>query len=159
MAAYNPNKLKAQLGAAVHNFPSGTYKAMLVTTGFVWAQTDGLVSAFTGGTNYELNASNAFPTGNYAAGFSGSGRKTLTSKSITQDDTNNKGIWIAANITWTAILAGDVIGVLIYLQPGGATTDADNLILSYHTLGSTYSTDGGDFVAKIDPTNGFLQIS
>lgn len=71
-------------------------------------------------------------------------RKTLGSKTITNDDTNNWAVLDAADVTWTGANWGDVKALVLFDEGGG--TDGTRYLLSYHDEGlSTATTNGGDF--------------
>src|SRR5262245_22259185 len=44
--------------------------------------------------------------GGYSGGFSGSGRKTLSSATVTLDDTNDRIVLDAADVSWLNVDAG-----------------------------------------------------
>jgi hypothetical protein len=70
-------------------------------------------------------------------------RKALASEAVTTDDTNNRGAFDAADVTWTALggAANDTIeAALIYKH---VTNDTDSIPLIHLDLAST-PTNGGD---------------
>lgn len=77
----------------------------------------------------------------YASGFAGSGRKTLGTKAITEDDTNDLAKFTAANLTWTAINAGTAIGAVVYQH---ITDDATSPLLAWIDGGFPVTTNGAD---------------
>jgi hypothetical protein len=95
--------------------------------------------------SYELNG-----TG-YDNGIGAStGRKTLASKTMTQDDTNNRAVFDAANITWTAINAGTA-GSAILIREGGAgttTSDTGTTLICFIDSGFPVVTNGGDLTVQ-----------
>jgi len=134
------NDFKEQILSKWHDLSSGgdTLKLTLHTsytpnidTHQVWADTG--VSSTEYGT---------------ASGYTAGG-KTLGSQTVTQDDTNDRALFDAADVTWTAL------GALSPATPGHAilwndstTTPTDSLIC-YVELGTT-ATNGGDYTIAWD---------
>ena len=76
------------------------------------------------------------------------GRKTLTSVTVTTNDTNDRVDIDAADVTWTAPTGNAVGAVMICYDPdttGG--TDADLIPLTKHDV--TWTPDGNDFTLTI----------
>jgi hypothetical protein len=124
---------------------TNTIKVALVTTGYVVDPDDNLFSDGTtsDAASYELNNT----TGGYAGGIGGStGRKTLASKTMTQDNTNNRAVFDATDVTWTSINAGTA-GAAILLREGGAgttTSDTGTTMICYIDSGFPIVTNSGD---------------
>jgi hypothetical protein len=85
------------------------------------------------------------------------GGKVLTSQDVTQDNTNDRGVFDAADVTWTSL------GALTPAAPSHAimwdntpTSPADPLI-AYWELGST-ATNGGDYTLQWH-ANGILLLT
>ncbi len=130
------NDFKEQLFKKVHDLMADTVKVTLHTgytpnidTHQVWA--DAGVSS----TEYGSGAG-------YTAGG-----KTLANKSVTQDNTNDRALWDADDVTWTAL------GALSPATPSHAiiwndtpTSPADPL-LDYVVLGTT-ATNGGNYTLQ-----------
>lgn len=107
---------------------SDTLKAMLVTSGYSANKDDDFVADTTPGSN-ELSGT----------GYS---RKTLASKTVTRDDTNDRAEFDAADLTWTGINAGTAAAVIIYEE---VTNDADSVLIAYIDSGGfPVTTNGGD---------------
>lgn len=115
---------------------ASTLKVMLVSSAYTPDADHDYVSSITGGTSKELSG-----TG-YVAGFGGSGRKTLASKTANQDNANNLGFLDAADVTWTAINAGTVAHAVIIKE---VTNDADSPIIAVITISPAIVTNGGDY--------------
>lgn len=131
---------------------SDTMKAMLVTSSYTPNVDHDFVDD--GGADdpidHELSG-----TG-YAAGFAGSGRKTLGSIAITEDDTNDRAEFLAANLTWSGIDAGTAAGVIIYKH---LTNDAASVMLAYiDTGGFPVVTNGGDLTITWN-AEGIIQLT
>jgi len=79
--------------------------------------------------------------------LSGTGyvRKTLASKTVTVDDTNDEVRFDAADITWTGANFGTVAGAVVYKF---VTNDTDSVPLVWAELTSPAVTNGGDFTLQ-----------
>jgi hypothetical protein len=145
MASITTNKLRTLLYNHGVDLLNDTLKAVLVNATYTPSKADSFLSAITGGTSKELSG-----TG-YTAGFGGSGRHTLASKAVTQDDTNNWSVLDAADPVWAAINAGTVAHIAIVattLNGAATTSDADTPLLAVITLPSTITTNGGDYTGQ-----------
>ncbi|MDX2550091.1 hypothetical protein [Streptomyces stelliscabiei] len=76
------------------------------------------------------------------------GRKTLSSVTVTVNDTDNRVDVDAADVTWTSP-TGNAVGavVICYDADTGTGTDADLIPLTKHDL--TWSPDGNNFTLAI----------
>lgn len=76
-------------------------------------------------------------------------RKTITSVTVTVDDTNNRVDVDIADQTWTAVAAANNAGklLMVYEPDTGAGGDATHIPMTYHDF--TVTTDGTDVVAQI----------
>lgn len=130
------NDFKEQVLKAIHNFAAGgnTLKLTLHTgytpnidTHQVWA--DVSATEYGSGSGYTA------------------GGKTLANQSVTQDNTNDRALFDADDVTWTALgplsPATPSHGILWNDTP---TSPADPLI-SYIELGTT-ATNGGDYTLQ-----------
>ena len=128
---------------------SGVIKAMLVTPAYAFNPDHNTVS--------QVAAQEVSGTG-YTGGFAGSGRKTLGSISIAQDDAANRGYFDAADLTWTGINVGDVAGVWFYKQ---GSSDADSELIGFmDTGGFPVTTNGGNLVVQFSASPlGVLELS
>jgi len=71
-----------------------------------------------------------------------SGGAEITSKTVTQDDTDNEGVFDAADVTWsTATITAR--GAVIYKSTGSAATDT---LICYLDFGSDQSSSAADFI-------------
>jgi len=71
--------------------------------------------------------------GTTASEFTGSGysRQTLSGLSVTQDDTDNEGVFDANDVTFSSLDGDGIQGVVIYQQIGGDdTTPGDDRVLA-----------------------------
>lgn len=78
--------------------------------------------------------------------LSGTGyaRKALTSETVAQDNTNNRGTLSADNPTWTGANFGTAAKAIIYVE---GASDAARLLVAYIGFTNTV-TNGGDFTLK-----------
>lgn len=70
--------------------------------------------------------------GTTAQEFGGSGysRKTLANQQVTQDDTDDEGVFDADDLSWSSLDGETIQGVIIYKQVGGDdTTPGDDPVL------------------------------
>ena len=112
---------------------AGTIKVLLVTSGYTPNKDHDFVSDLVPGTN-ELS------------GF-GYERKTLTNKTLTEDDANDRAVFDDGDdVTWTAIDAGTAAAAVLFIQK---TNDADSILLAYIDSGGfPFTTNGGDLVIE-----------
>ena len=83
----------------------------------------------------------------YTGGFSGSGRKTLGSKSIGVNNSTDKAYFLAANSSWTAINAGTVAYAILCKE---ITDDAHSPIICCVDISPDVPTNGGDYTIQWD---------
>lgn len=126
------NKGKYHVLNSTINLSSDTIKVMLVTSSYTFNADHDFIS--------DVSANELSVTG-YTGGFGGSGRKTLTGKSITEDDTNDRAYFTASNVTWATLSAGQTIGGAILMKE--VTTNADSPLIAFVDLVDT-ATNGGD---------------
>lgn len=136
--------LKSMVDATIA-FSSDTIKAILVNASYTYDADHDFANDVSGN---ELTG-----TG-YTGGFGGSGRKTLASKTITNDTTNDRVEYDCADITWTALNAGTIGGVVLVKE---VTNDAASPIIAFLDP-TNLVTNGGDVTLVID-AEGILQIS
>jgi hypothetical protein len=149
MASVIPNKCRTLLLNTGINLLTDTIKVMLVSNTYTADKDHDFVSSITGGTSKELTG-----TG-YTAGFGGSGRKTLASKTVTQNNSTDVAIFDAADVTWTGINAGTVGYVVVIKE---VTSDSDSPIIAIHDLATDVVTNGGDYTVQW-ASDGVLKLS
>jgi hypothetical protein len=72
-------------------------------------------------------------------------RKDCTSRTSTQDDTNNRAVLSLATITWTGANWGTTVALGFYQRIGADdTTPADDPLVAWYTTGFPVTTNGGD---------------
>ena len=138
MASFITNRAKAGFTNGELDWDTDTIKVLLVTSANDADADDDFIGAI--GTLGELSG-----TG-YAAGFGGAGRKSLATKSVEQDETNDRANLKADNVTWSAIDAGTAASVLVVKE---VTNDADSILIARIDITSVV-TNGGDLTIKWD---------
>lgn len=132
------------LGGTI-NLLTDTIKVMLVTTA-------GLPTA---DTNFVSQISANELTGSgYVAGFAGAGRKTLASKTVTEDDANDRAYFDAADLTWTVINAGTAAYAVLIKE---VTNDADSIVIGWIDI-TDVVTNGGDLTLSWS-ADGILRVA
>lgn len=120
-----------------------TIKVMPVTAAYTYDADHKFVSSASG--------SEVSGTG-YTGGFGGSGRKALASKTVTQDDALDRGVFDAADMTWTGISVGTIAALVLikevtndaasrliaYLDPADLLTDGSNVNAVWAAAGLLY---------------------
>jgi hypothetical protein len=79
----------------------------------------------------------------YVGGFGGAGRRTLTSKTFTEDDANNRARFSSASITYTGLATGATIAAACLMRE--ITSDALSRPITYNDLAAAVPTNGSDF--------------
>lgn len=136
---YNNGSMKLWNGA-LDILTETADKVMLVTSSYVANRDNDFVdeSGANDPIDHELSG-----TG-YVAGFGNSGRKALSSKTITVDKTNDRSDFDAADVTWSSINAGTASQLLYIVE---ITNDAASPLISHHDF--SVVTNGGDVTAQI----------
>ena len=143
------NRWKKQCIDGATNLIGPTIKLILLTAAYSFNPDHNFVSQMAG--------AEVVGTG-YTGGFSGSGRKELTSKVAVQDDAGNRGYFNAANISYPSINVGVVAAIGIYRE---VSSDADSVIVGFiDTGGLPITTGGGDLNINWSTSPaGILQIA
>lgn len=137
MSSLLTNKGRALILNGSVDMLTDTIKVMLLGTGVTPSVDDNFVSDVVSG---ELSGG----TG-YTGGFGGSGRKTLASKTVTEDDTNDVARFDAADVTYTAINSGTVAHAAIIKE---VTNNGDSPVIGYVLINPNVATNGGDLVLQ-----------
>jgi len=85
------------------------------------------------------------------------GRKTITSATITVDDTNERVDIDIADQTWTAA-TGNAVGALLICYDPDTTTGTDSTLVPLTKHDFTITPDGSDVTAQINAA-GFFRAS
>lgn len=134
---FNRGKLlTGQINLAATSFD---LNLMLISTG--WTSNDNL--------NLVDDGTTADPA-SYEIGVSGYTRKSLSSRALFQDDTNDFAGLDAADVTFSALGAGSTIGWAIlyrYSSSGGTTSDTGQDLIAAYDIADT-ATNGGDITIQ-----------
>ena len=122
--------------AGTINLLSDTIKVMLLGAGYTPNNDHVFIS--------DLGANELSGTG-YTAGFGSASRKTLSSKVITKDDTNDIAFFDAADVSWTAISAGTAAYAAIVKE---GTSDTDSPVIAVIDQSPDVATNGGDYTIQ-----------
>lgn len=129
--AYNEGKV--QFFSAGINLTSDTIKLALVTGYTPNIDTHEFWS--------DVSANEESGTGYTAGG------EALTTKSVTQDNTNDRAVFDADDVTWTGLDVGTPSHAILYKDTGVATTSP---LISYIELGR--ASNGGDYTVQWNAT-------
>lgn len=145
MASGVYNSGKRDIADGTIDLVADTIKAILVT------------SSYTPNADHDfaddLGANELSGTG-YTGGFNGSGRKTLTSKSWSTDNTNDRAEFTATIPTWSGINAGSPKYLILVKE---ITNDAATRLIAWLDLG-TVTTNGGDLTVTAN-AEGLIQLA
>lgn len=133
--------LSSVLGGSV-NLISDTIKVMLVTPGYTFVATHNFVS--------DVVANEVSGSG-YTGGFGGAGRKALSSRVVTQDDTNNRGWFDAADLLWSAVTI-NIGGAIVFKE---LTNDTLSPIIAFLDP-SDLNVTGTDVSCVFNATTGII---
>lgn len=113
MASGTPNRFRYNL---LHSYLTGkTLKVLALKTTYTFDPDHKFVADIKAPTDYELSGT----------GYS---RQTLTSVTITQDDTADRAVLDADDVTYTGINAGSIGFLLLYIDNGSDATNEIVLI-------------------------------
>lgn len=138
------NRAKKALLAADWETLTDTFKAMLVDADYVANADHDFVDDGASAATARPGQQELSGTG-YASGFAGAGRKTLSSVTVTEDDTNDRAKLSAANLVWTAIDAGTAAALIVYRH---LTSDLLSELFGHFDSGFPKTTNGGDLNAN-----------
>jgi len=79
--------------------------------------------------------------------------QTLGTKSKSKDTTNDRVVFTAATLTWTAVAGGSTVGFVVIYK--FVTNDAGSTPIACIDVNDT-ATNGGDLTLAPDATNGFF---
>lgn len=135
------NRGKYKIGQV--NTTGITWQLMLVTTGYVADQDHNFV--------YSNSSSGVLGEPRvYESTVSGYARQTLTSLALFEDDSNDFAGLDAADVTFSALVAGNTIGgavLYIYSSSGGTTGDSGQELVAFYDITDT-PTNGGDITIQ-----------
>jgi hypothetical protein len=81
--------------------------------------------------------------------------QTLGSKTKTKDTTNDREVFSAATLTWTAVAGGSTVGWVVFFK--FVTNDAGSTPIAVIDVNDT-ATNGGDLTLTPDATNGYWYL-
>lgn len=87
-------------------------------------------------------------------------RQTLTGKSVTQDNTNDRGVADADDVTFASLDGDTIASALLYVQVGGddSTPGDDPLVAHFTSVDFPITANGGDVDVAWDATDGVLYL-
>lgn len=140
MASFLYNTGAGKLVNGDIGFLTDTIKVGLATSGLTANRDDDFLDDGTANdfTSNELSGSG------YTAGFGNAGRKTLASKTITIDKSNDRVAFDAADVVWSAISGGTAAYLEVFKE---ITNDGASIKISHHDFAVV--TNGGDVTATI----------
>jgi len=141
MASFLYQRGVAHLLGAGDVTASAAIKAMLVTSGYTPDKDHDFVADVTPGSN-ELSGT-------------GYTRKTLTNVTCVPNDTTDRAVIDADDVTWTAINAGTVAACILYVE---VTDDADRVLLAYIDSGGFPIVTSGQDLTLSWNANGIAYI-
>lgn len=140
MASLWTNKAKYLLMTGGLDLDTDSLKVALMKSTYTPSADDNFMSGI---SSHECDATN------YAGGFSGAGRKAVASPTVTEDDTNDKGVFDAADpSTYTALggATNNTLRHIVVWKP--VTNDTDSPVLFALDFGADKTTNGGDFTVQ-----------
>jgi len=139
MASFTYNAGSKALQDGTVDWASDTIKIMLVTDAHTPDQDHDHIDDIAGD---EVSVSG------YAGGFSGAGRKTLGSKTQTNDTTNDRTVYDAADPSAWTLAAGETVqAAVVYWHD---TDDATSIPLFYLEFATPIATNGGSLTVPFD---------
>jgi len=146
------NRAKKEILDGTIDLLNDVIKVMLVTS----AYTPDPDHDFVDEAGADAEAAELSGTG-YAAGFAGSGRKTLSNKTVTESDGTNKAYFDnTVDLTWSAINAGTAAGFIVYKH---LTSSAASVMICFvDTGGFPIVTNGGDLTVQFNAA-GILELA
>lgn len=98
-------------------------------------------------TNFVSQVTNELVATNYV-------RKTLAGKTVTRDDTNDRVVFTATNVVWTALGSSIPFRVVLFKF---VTNDADSRLIACLDLISPPVANGGDYTVAWS-ANGIIRL-
>lgn len=144
MASGVYNSGKRDIADGTIDLVNDTIKVILVT------------SSYTPNADHDFadDLTNELSGTGYTGGFNGSGRKTLSSKSWSTDNTNDRAEFTATIPTWSGINAGSPKYAILVKE---ITNDAATRLIAWLDLG-TVVTNGGDLTITAN-AEGLIQLA
>ena len=153
MASGSYNRGVKELLNGTTDFLTATIKCALLATATPYTYNPDHDFMDAGGANDPTDAELSV-TG-YTGGFGGAGRKTLASKTITENDTDNRVEFDAADLTWTVLSTGQTIEGAVIIKE--VTNDAATVLYAFLDP-TNVPTNGSDITLQF-ASNGFLNFN
>jgi hypothetical protein len=158
MANFIYNTALGEIIAGTIDLVADTIKVIPVTSTYVANRDDDVADA--GGASDVVDAE--IVATNYTGGWGGAGRKTLASKTLTVDKTNDRVEFNCAAFSWTALggATNATIAAYVVVKEGGANDTTTRLIAYIDTLASgtlPLTTNGSDLTVTPN-AEGLLQF-
>lgn len=134
------NKFKASLLNAGVVLLTDTIKVALVTASYTADPDHTFFNSGAGAANPSANEVSG--TGYTAPGS----RKTLASKTVSQNDTSDRGEFDAADVSWTAVNGFTAAAAIVYKDTGNDATSP--LIAHINTGGFPKTVNGSDLLIQ-----------
>lgn len=87
----------------------------------------------------------------------GYSRKTMGTKTVTEDDTNNRANLDFATVAWTGLVGQTFTAVVVYEEGGG--TDSTRNLVSYHDTGFPVTVGNPGGALDVTTPNDVLRLS
>ncbi len=143
------NRMFHVLGRSlVSGTTASAFRMMLVSTGYVPSLTHNFINS-----NTSSGASGE--PGVWEISVGGYARQSLASIAAFEDDTNNLAGIDCADVTFSALVAGQTVGgavVYRFSTSGGTTGDTGQDLMAFYDVTDT-PTNGGDIVIQIASTS------
>lgn len=152
MATFVLNKAAADIADGSIDLLTDTLKVMLLKSGYVANRDDNVVD--NGGANDAID--HEITVAGYDEGWGNAGRKTLASKTVAEDDANDRAVFDCADPSAWTLASGETIVAAAVIKEGVAD-DTTSRIIAYLDITDT-PTNGGTFTLVIDAA-GIIQFS
>lgn len=143
MPLYNSYKIDTMTGGVVlsADAAAGLLRVILVSGSYT-----GDIDAHTRYRDVSAAEISVADPGRTVGYFSG-GQAISASVTFTQDNTNDRGVFAAANNTWTSSTITARYAVILKQRASGLNKDLDNLV-GYIDFGSNQSSSNGSFTIQ-----------
>ena len=133
------NRAKAGLASGSIDWVNDTIKILLLDAATYTYDPDHDFVSTVVASGAEISATN------YTGGHAGAGRKTLASKAVNEDDTNNRATLTGTIPTWTALggASNDTVGAAVIFKEGA--NDGASEAIAYYNINPDVPTNGSDF--------------
>lgn len=152
MATVVMNQLKKHIADGTIDLLTSTIKLGLATSTYVPNADDTFADD---GSADDFSSGELSGVSGYTGGFGGSGRLTLGSKSVAQDDTNDRAEFTCANPAYGALGAGGTIAYAVLLIE--TTNDAASRVYAAFDITDT-PTNGSTITLTIN-AEGLIQFA